>query len=238
VTRARRLRAAAAAVAVALAACGGGGGGAADAPPPASGDTPLADPTAYASDGDASLPATTAEAASVSRHRITLGGASLAYATTGHLIARDPASGAPEAAFFHVSYTADGADPATRPVTFFYNGGPGSASVWLHLGSFAPKRLVTGDPSTDAPTPFPFVDNAQTLLDRTDLVFVDAIGTGYSQAIAPHANRSFWSVDSDATVFRDFIVRWLDAAGRCSSSASRTARHAPPCSRRSCSSRA
>jgi carboxypeptidase C (cathepsin A) len=103
---------------------------------------------------------------------------------------------------------------AVRPVTFFYNGGPGSATVWLHLGSFGPKRLVTGDPSTTAPTPFPLVDNMETLLDTSDLVFVDAVGTGYSEAIAPNTNQSFWSVDRDAASFRDFVVRWLAANGR------------------------
>jgi carboxypeptidase C (cathepsin A) len=213
--------AAAALAAAVLAACGGGGGsdGATGTPPsspaPATGDTALADTTIYASGPDASLPPTVAEAAAVTHHRIELAGTTLAYtATTGHLVAHDPLSGAAEASFFHVSYTADDADPATRPVTFFYNGGPGSASVWLHLGSFGPKRLVTGDPSTTAPRPFPLVDNVQTLLDRSDLVFVDAVGTGYSQAIAPYTNRSFWSVDRDAAVFRDFIVRWLDAHAR------------------------
>jgi carboxypeptidase C (cathepsin A) len=128
--------------------------------------------------------------------------------------ARDPATGAAEASFFYVAYTVDGASAATRPVTFFYNGGPGSATVWLHLGSFGPKRLVTGDPSTSAPRPFPLVDNMETLLDTSDLVFVDAIGTGYSQAIAPNTNQAFWGVDRDAASFRDFVVRWLAVNGR------------------------
>lgn len=211
---------ASAALAAALASCGGGGGGGAappvqaPAPAPSSGDSPLDDPTAYSVAATASLPASTAEAHAVTRHTIHLPGGAIAYtAQAGHLVARDPA-GTPQASFFHVSYTVDGANAATRPVTFFYNGGPGSATVWLHLGSYGPKRLATGFPSTTAPTPFPLVDNMETLLDTTDLVFVDAVGTGFSQAISPHNNRTFWGVGKDAAVFRDFVVRWLAANGR------------------------
>jgi carboxypeptidase C (cathepsin A) len=212
-----RRKVALAAALIVLAACGGGGGSAAPEPPSTPlgpGETALDDPTAYSTAADAALPGAT-EAAAVTRHSIVLDGTSLAYtARTGHVVARDPASGAAQAAFFHVSYLADGADPATRPVTFFYNGGPGSASIWLHLGSFGPKRLATNAPSTSTPTPFRLVDNAESLLATSDLVFVDAVGTGYSQAIAPNTNQSFWGVDRDAAVFRDFVVRWLDAHGR------------------------
>jgi hypothetical protein len=142
---------------------------------------------------------------SVTRHQLVLGTATLNYtATAGHLTALAPVTNAPEASFFYVAYTLDGANAATRPVTFFYNGGPGSATVWLHLGSFGPKRLAASAPSTTAPTPFPLVDNAQSLIDVSDLVFVDAIGSGFSEAIAPNLNRTFWGVDADAAVFRDF----------------------------------
>jgi carboxypeptidase C (cathepsin A) len=165
--------------------------------------------TGFSPDPGASLPAPLEDAVT-SRHRITLGGTAIAYtATAGHLTARAPVGGAPEAAFFYVAYTADRPDPATRPVTFLYNGGPGSASLWLHLGSFGPKRLVTGDPATTGQVPFPLVDNPESLLDATDLVFVDAVGTGLSEAIAPNTNQSFWGVDADAAAFRDFIQRYL-----------------------------
>ena len=86
--------------------------------------------------------------------------------------------------------------------------------MWLHLGSFGPKRLVTGDPVTTAAVPFPLVDNAETLLDVSDLVFVDAVGTGLSEAIAPNVNQTFWSVDTDAAVFRDFVVRYQTVNNR------------------------
>ena len=195
---------------LALAACGGGGGaGTSPAPTPPVDNTPgLTDTTVYSSAPDASLPGAV-EAAAVSTQTLTANGASLTYtATAGHLIARD-AAGAAEASVFYVAYTLPGADVASRPVTFFYNGGPGSASVWLQLGSFGPKRLVTNAPDTTASRPFPLVDNAEHLLGQSDLVFINAVGTGYSQAIAPFTNRSFWGVDADAALFRDFIQRYL-----------------------------
>ena len=215
------------AVSLVLAACGGGGGGGASPPPPApspptlpppsNGNQPYLDLTVYSSSPAASL-ASAVEAAAITRHQITLRGTTIDYtATTGHLTAADASTGAPKASFFYVAYTRDNQAAATRPVTFFYNGGPGSASVWLHLGSFGPKRLVTGDPSTTAPTPFPLVDNNETLLDTSDLVFVDAIGSGYSQAIAPNNNQTFWGVDQDAAVFRDFVVRYLTVNNRLAS---------------------
>ncbi len=202
---------AAALVLLGLAACGGGSGPVEPALGP--GENAYEDPQAYSTAADAAL-AGAEEAHAVTKHSLVLGGRTLAYtARAGHLIARDPA-GVAEASFFHVSYLLDGADAATRPVTFFYNGGPGSASVWLHLGSFGPRRLATGVPSTAGAVPAPLVDNAESLLDVTDLVFVDAVGTGYSQAIAPRRNIDFWGVDADAAVLRDFVVRWLAAHGR------------------------
>lgn len=195
---------------LALVGCGGGGGGP-EAPLPAGGRD---DPTVYSSQPGASL-AGAEEAAAVTSHRLLLDGRELAYtATAGHLIARDPVAGAAQASLFYVAYTLDGSDAATRPVTVFYNGGPGSASVWLHLGSFGPKRLVTGVPATTAARPFPLVDNAHSLLATTDLVFLNAVGSGRSQAIAPFRNQDFWGVDVDAALFRDAIARWLDLNGR------------------------
>ena len=209
-----RLAALAALSTLLLAACGGGGGGGDDVPDVVGG---ISDPTVYSSQPTASLSGAE-ERAAVTTHRITLGGREIAYtARAGHLIAREPVSGAAQASVFYVAYTADGASPATRPVTFFYNGGPGSASVWLHLGSFGPKRLVTGIPATTAARPFPLVDNADSLLDTTDLVFVNAVGSGRSQAISPFRNQDFWGVDADARLFRDAIRRWLALYGRESS---------------------
>lgn len=191
-----------------LAGCGGGGGAGSTPVSPAEPEPGLTDTTVYASGPDASLPGAV-EAAATSTQALSANGQTLSYtATAGHLIARD-ASGVAEASMFYVAYTRPGTDAATRPVTFFYNGGPGSASVWLQLGSFGPKRLASHAPGTTGQRPFPMVDNAEHLLGQTDLVFINAVGSGYSQAIAPFTNRSFWGVDADAALFRDFILRYL-----------------------------
>jgi carboxypeptidase C (cathepsin A) len=198
--------------AVLLAACGGGGGSSA-APVPVPPDA-FVDPVAYSGQPGAALSGVQ-ETSVTTRHSLVLGGKTIDYtATAGHLIAADPVTHQPEASFFYVAYTEDGADPVRRPVTFFYNGGPGSATIWLHLGSFGPKRLVSGAPSAMPAVPFPLVDNADSLLDLSDLVFVDAVGAGLSEAIAPNHNSSFWGVDADAAVFRDFVMRYLAANQR------------------------
>jgi carboxypeptidase C (cathepsin A) len=195
-----------------LAACGGGGGSGSAAP-----SVTFTDPATYGSGPLMGL-AGAEEITAVTRHQLAIGGTTLNYtATAGHMTALALGTATPEASFFYVAYTVDGRDPATRPVTFFYNGGPGSATVWLHLGSFGPRRLAAGAPSTSVPTPFPLVDNAESLLDVSDLVFVDAVGTGLSEAIQPNNNQSFWSVDADAAVFRDFVMRYVTVNGRAAS---------------------
>lgn len=215
----------AAALALLLNACGGGGGGggapAQPVPAPVTPVTPVtpafpgayADANSYSGAARASLAAPNEDAAVIAGH-IQLAGQPFDYtATSGHLSASDGRGGAPAASFFYVAYTAPAGNGARRPLTFFYNGGPGSASLWLHLGSFGPRRLVSAIPSAVAP-PVQLVDNQETLLAQSDLVFVDAIGTGYSQAIAPHVNQDFWGVDQDAAAFRDFVRRYLAVNGR------------------------
>ena len=174
-----------------------------------------ADPVVYSGAPTASL-ASPAEGNATVQKSISVDGRKLDYtANTGHLTATDLKTGQPASSFFYVAYTAGTQPAAQRPVTFFYNGGPGSASLWLHLGAFGPRRLATSFPSTVPPaTPVQLVDNQETLLDHSDLVFVDAIGTGYSQAVAPQTNAQFWGVDSDAAAFRDFVRRYLAATDR------------------------
>jgi len=211
-----------AAAALILAACGGGGGGGdstptTTTPPPPPPSTNTSDPAVYSSSGNASL-TTPNELTAVTHHTIVVGGTTLNYtATVGHMTALSQGTALPEASFFYIAYTLDGANLNTRPVTFFYNGGPGSATVWLHLGSFGPKRLEVNAPSTTTPKPFALVDNAESLIDKSDLVFVDAVGTGFSEAISPNTNSTFWGVDADAAVFRDFIMRYVAVNGRSSS---------------------
>jgi carboxypeptidase C (cathepsin A) len=206
-------RALVAAVAFWLAGCGGGGGS--TPPPPAT--SGFNDPNVYSAARNASL-ASPNESVAVTQGTVTVNGQALPYtAKAGHLTARRLGTDAADASMFYVAYTLDGRDPATRPVTFFYNGGPGSASVWLHLGSFGPRRLAVQAPSQTVARPFPLVENAETLLDVSDLVFVDAVGTGFSQAIAPNTNGTFWGVDADAAVFRDFVRRYVALNNRSAS---------------------
>jgi len=204
-----RHRSATALLAAALAACGGGGGGSGTVPPPG-----LRDTTPYSVLASAAL-SSADEGAAVTAHSVVIGGTAIAYtATAGHLTAKAPTAGTPEASMFYVAYTVPARAGATRPIVYFYNGGPGSATVWLHLGSFAPRRIVTNDPSLDVPQPFQLVDNAESLIDVADLVFIDAAGTGYSEAIAPFNNQSFWGVDADAALMRDFIARYAAVNAR------------------------
>ncbi len=180
----------------------------------ASSDQPLLDTTAYGSGPDDSISDVT-EAAAITHHTVTIGGFPIAYtATAGHLVAVDPTSSKPAAKFFYVAFTADGAPPSTRPVTFFYNGGPGSSAVFLLLGSFAPRRIKTSLPGFTPPPPYTIEDNPDSLIDRSDLVYIDPVGTGYSTAIAPFKNRDFWGVDQDALSIKQFIKRYLTAFTR------------------------
>ena len=198
--------------AVLITACGGGGSSSAPTtssnPPP--GD--VVDSTAYGYSATDSLPASGInENTSVVSHQLTFSSNSqtIQYtSTTGHLTALD-SNGSPEASIFYVAYLAQGINPATRPLTFLYNGGPGSSSIWLKLGAWAPSRVDTPDPATTGWPNFPLIDNQQSLIDTTDLVFIDPPGTGFSEAVAPYTNQSFWGVDADATVMRDFIERYL-----------------------------
>jgi carboxypeptidase C (cathepsin A) len=177
-------------------------------------DLPFTDTTAYGSGPDDSVTDVT-EAAAVTHHVVTVGGAPIAYtATAGHLVAVDPLSSKPAAKFFYVAFTADGQPAAARPVTFFYNGGPGSSAVFLLLGSFAPRRIHTSMPGFTPPPPYTMEDNPDSLIDRSDLVFINPVGTGYSAAIVPFKNRDFWGVDQDATSIKQFIKRYLTANGR------------------------
>jgi len=130
-------------------------------------------------------------------------------ATAGTLTIRDD-EGKPIASVFYVAYTADGVqDMKRRPVTFFYNGGPGSSTLWLHMGSFAPERVQTTSPEAIRPAPFQFGPNKDTLLDKTDMVFIDAIGTGYSRALGDKKDKDFWGVDQDADGFARAIQRYV-----------------------------
>ena len=151
---------------------------------------------------------------SVTRHKGNFGGQAISYtATTGetYLKAED---GTPRASIFSVSYVKEPRDP-NRPITFLFNGGPGSGSVWLHMGAFGPKRVaIPSDGTDDGAPPYPIVDNPDSLLDVTDIVFIDPVGTGFSHALGETNPRDFWGLTSDAQSIAQFIRLWLNANGR------------------------
>src|SRR5947209_16751509 len=148
------------------------------------------------------------------RHSASVSGRVLPYtATAGTLTIRDTA-GKPKASIFYTAYTADGAPTSQRPVMFFYNGGPGSASLWLRMGSFGPMRLQTGNPESIRPAPFNFGPNPDSLLGSTDMVFIDAPGTGYSRPLGDAKGSDFYGVDQDADAFARAIIRYVTKFGR------------------------
>ena len=148
------------------------------------------------------------------RHSASVSGRVVPYtATAGTLTIRD-VSGKPKASIFYTAYTADGAPSGRRPVMFFYNGGPGSASLWLRMGSFGPMRLQTGNPESIRPAPFSFGANPDTLLGATDMVFIDAPGTGYSRPLGDAKGSDFYGVDQDADAFAKAIIRYTTKFGR------------------------
>jgi carboxypeptidase C (cathepsin A) len=119
-----------------------------------------------------------------------------------------------EASMFYVAYFKQGAPSESRPITFLYNGGPGSATVWLHMGAFGPRRVRTpGDQHLQA-APYSVVNNDQSLLDASDLVFIDAPGAGFSRIAGPDKEKSFYGVDPDAWAFAEFITTFLGKYGR------------------------
>src|SRR3984893_5423794 len=157
----------------------------------------------------------TTEAAAITHHAVTIGGRKIAYtATVGHLVTVDASSSLPNAKMFYVAFTQDNQKEETRPLTFFYNGGPGSSSVFVLLGSYAPRRIKTATPDFTPPAPYQMEDNPDSLLDKSDLVFINPVGTGYSAAIVPNKNRDFWGVDQDANSIKQFIKRFLTKNNR------------------------
>ena len=119
-----------------------------------------------------------------------------------------------EAAMFYVAYFRKGASPGTRPLMFLFNGGPGSSTVWLHMGAFGPKRVVTADDTHTPAAPYKLIDNVYSLLDAADLVFIDAPGTGFGRVVGKDKEKGFFGVDPDAHAFAAFIKQFLTKYGR------------------------
>lgn len=152
---------------------------------------------------------------STTQHTITLNGQAISYtARAGTIVMRDE-EGKDRASFFFISYTRDGAEPGRRPVTFTFNGGPGSSSVWLHMGAWGPRRVVYADDAGHAAMPpYRLTDNEGSILDVTDLVFIDPVTTGFSRAIPFTDAKKFHGVDADVESVGEFIRLWTTRYGR------------------------
>jgi carboxypeptidase C (cathepsin A) len=144
----------------------------------------------------------------VTHHTVAVGGRTLAYTARVGTIPLRNAAGEETAQVFSVAYTLDGADRRTRPVTFVWNGGPGSSTMWLHMASYGPVRVAVPSNATPPAPGTPYVANPDTLLDLTDLVFIDAVGTGYSRIVGKGTPAMFFGIDEDADAFDSFIREW------------------------------
>ncbi|HEU4967533.1 S10 family peptidase [Sphingomonas sp.] len=150
----------------------------------------------------------------VTHHSGTFGGQKINYTATAGEIYLKAEDGTPRAAINYYSYVKEPRDPS-RPVTFLFNGGPGSGSVWLHMGAFGPKRVaIPSNGTDDGAPPYPLVDNPDSLLDVTDIVFIDPVGTGFSHALGKTDPKEFWGVTKDAKSINQVIRLWLNDNGR------------------------
>ena len=154
------------------------------------------------------------EKTSQTSHTMRLDGRDIKYTATAGTLPIRGEDGKVAARMFYVAYTKDGDDAKTRPVSFLYNGGPGAATVWLHMGSFAPRRVQMADEGFQPAPPYRFVDNDNSLLDVTDLVFIDAISTGYSRVVTGVNAAQFHGQQGDLRAFGEFINEYLKTSSR------------------------
>jgi len=146
------------------------------------------------------------EKASSTKHTIEIGGKELKYTATAGTMLLKKEDGTPTASMFYIAYIKDDVpDSARRPLTFSFNGGPGSSSVWLHLGALGPKRVMMNAEGSPLPPPYKFADNEYSILDLTDLVFIDPVSTGYSRAIPEKDAKDFHGIEGDTESVAEFI---------------------------------
>lgn len=153
---------------------------------------------------------------SVTKHKGKFNGASVSYqVTAGDSFIKDK-NGSPKASIFNIAYTrTDIKNPTQRPIMFIFNGGPGSSSVWLHMGVFGPKRVVLpSDAERVGAAPYILQDNALSILDMADLVFIDPVGTGFSRPLGKHEGKEFWGIKEDAEVMSDFVRLYITQNNR------------------------
>ncbi|MBI3410043.1 MAG: peptidase S10 [Planctomycetes bacterium] len=154
------------------------------------------------------------EQAVKTKHSIQLGGQKLEYEATAGTILLKEEEGKPMASFFYVAYTKLNSDLAKRPITFSFNGGPGSSSVWLHMGAYGPKRVLLSDEGEALKPPARIVDNEGSILDVTDLVFIDPVSTGFSRAAEEKDAKKFHGVEEDLQAVGEFIRLYSTRNGR------------------------
>src|SRR6266849_1628940 len=155
---------------------------------------------------DEKKPPTPEEKVIQTKHTIKISGQEIKYTATAGTLLLKLEDGTPKASVFYVAYTKDDvSDTTKRPVTFTFNGGPGAASIWLHLGAFGPRRVEMGDVGALLAPPYKLVDNEYSLLDLTDLVFIDPVSTGYSRAVPGEAPKQFHGIQEDIESVGDFI---------------------------------
>jgi carboxypeptidase C (cathepsin A) len=142
-------------------------------------------------------------------HTITLDGQTVRYTATAATMHLKNEDGKVIGNLYYTAYTKPGASAATRPISFIYNGGPGSASMWLHMGAFGPKRVVVNPDGSTPPPPYNLVSNAGSLMDATDMVFIDPIGTGFSKPVGEGTGKDFWGIDEDASSLAQFIAQYI-----------------------------
>jgi carboxypeptidase C (cathepsin A) len=153
----------------------------------------------------------------VTHHQIPVNGRTLRYAATVGRLPIKNATGKTEALMFYVAYTLDNADTNQRPLTFAFNGGPGAASIWLHMGALGPRKVVLQKEGFMPAAPYRFTDNPSTLLDKSDVILVDAIGTGFSRPANATVGKKFWSVKGDLESFGEFVRLYITRNERWSS---------------------
>jgi len=144
----------------------------------------------------------------VTHHVLVVHGTRLAYTARAGTIAVEDGAERPQATMFYTAYTLDGAATSRRPVTFLFNGGPGSSTLWLRMGSFGPVRIDVGEHAPSS-APFRFVDNQYTLLDRSDLVFVDMAGSGFGRILPGASVKEIFGSDNDVRLFAQFVERYV-----------------------------
>jgi carboxypeptidase C (cathepsin A) len=155
------------------------------------------------------------EESSPTEHSIKIGGQTIPYKAIAGTILLKNEKDEPQALIYSTSYIrTDVKDLSQRPISFIYNGGPGSASVWLHMGAFGPRRVLTASAEPTPPAPYKLADNVNTLLDKTDMVFLDPVGTGFSRAVGKAQDKDFWGVDEDVKSLAQFITLYVSRNDR------------------------